>query len=135
MLCTIQLQPCLLIMASKPSINATRSTTTEQDPMPSQQNTAHDQKESGVTVTSSTPNSAPTSVVQRYVTDAAEIISASPAYRRMFIAEVFKNAMKLLNGRKILGKHPQNFQDLYQHLESYQPMQFTKITVMGSSFQ
>ena len=77
-------------MASKPSINTTTSTTAEQDPMPLQQSTAHGKKESRVAVTLSLPNPVPSSVVQRYVTDAVEITSATPAYRKMFIAEVFK---------------------------------------------
>ena len=34
-LCTLQLQPYLLTMASKPSTSTTTSTTAEQDPMPS----------------------------------------------------------------------------------------------------
>ena len=100
LLCTIQLQPYLLIMASKPSTNTTTSTTTEQDPMPPQQSTVHGKKESGVTVTSSMPNPAHTSVVQKYVTDAAEIISASPAYRRMFIAKVFGKCNEIAQWEK-----------------------------------
>ena len=125
--------PMALTMASNPSANTTTSTTAKQDPMPSQQSTAHGKKESGVTVTSSTPNPAPTSLIQKYVTDAAEIISATPAYRKMFIAEVFKNTMKFVNGRKILGKHLQKFQNLHQLLESYQFMQFIQTTVMINS--
>ena len=89
MLCTLQLQPCLLTIASKPSASTNTSTVAKQDPMPPAQNTTHG-KESGVTVTSFTPNPIPTSVVQTYVIDAAEIVSASPAYRKMFITEVFK---------------------------------------------
>ena len=103
-LCTPQLQPYLLIMASKPSINTTTSTTKEQDLMPPPQSTVHGKKKSGVTVTSSTPNPAPTSVVQRYVTDAAEIISASPAFRRMFIPEVFKKCNEIAPWEKDTGK-------------------------------
>ena len=103
-LCTIQLQPYLLTMASKPATNTTTSTTAEQDPMPSQQSIAHDKKESGVTVTSSTPNPVPTSVTQRYVTDAAEIISATPAYRKMFIAEEFRKCNEIAQWEKESGK-------------------------------
>ena len=103
-ICTLQLQPYLLTMASKPSTNTTLSTAAEQDPMPSKQSTAHGKKESGVTITSSIPNPAPTSVVQRYVTDAAEIISASPAYRRMFITEVFRKCNEIAQWEKDTGK-------------------------------
>ena len=94
-LCTLQLQPYLLIIASKPSTNTTTSTTKEQDFMPPPQSTVHGKKESGVKATSSTPNPAPTSVVERYVTDAAEIISASPPFRRIFIAEVFEKCSEI----------------------------------------
>ena len=109
MLCTLQFQPYLLMSLSAPTISTMASsiitsTTAEQDLMPSQQSTAHGKKELGVKVTSSTPNPVPTSVVERYVTDAAEIISATPAYRKMFIAEYSGNAMKLLNGKKNLKK-------------------------------
>ena len=90
-------------MASKPSINTTTSTTKEQDLMPTPQSTVHG-KESGVTVTSSTPNPAPTYVAQRYVTDAAEIISASSAFRRMFIAEVFKKCNEIAQWEKDTGQ-------------------------------
>ena len=102
--CTLQRQPYLLTMASKPSTNTTLSTATEQDPMPSNQSTVHGKKESGVTITSSIPNPAPTSVVQRYVTDAAEIISASPAHRRMFFTEVFRKCNEIAQGEKDAGK-------------------------------
>ena len=91
-------------MASKPSTNTTLSTVADQDPMPSKQSTVHGKKESGVTITSSIPNPAPTSVVQRYVTDAAEIISASPAYRRMFITEVFRKCNETAQWEKDTGK-------------------------------
>ena len=79
--CTLQLQPHLLIMASKPSTSTATSTTAKQDPMPPPQNTASGQKKSDADPTSSTPNLAPTSIVQKYVIDAAEIISSSPTTR------------------------------------------------------
>ena len=91
-------------MTSKPSTNTTTSTAAEQDPMPSQQSTAHSKKESSVAVTSSTPNPVSTSVVQRYVTDAAEIISATSAYRKMFIAEVFRKCNENAQWEKKFGK-------------------------------
>ena len=69
--CTLQLQTHLLIMESKPSTNTV--TSTEQVPMPSQQSAIPGKKESNKTPTSSTPNHVPTSVFQKYVTDAAEI--------------------------------------------------------------
>ena len=79
MFCTLQLQPHLLIMESKPSTSTTTSTTTKQDPMPSPQNTASAKKKSDAKPISSTPNPIPISVVQKYVTDAAAIISSSQA--------------------------------------------------------
>ena len=103
-LCTLQLQPYLLIMASKPPTSTNTSTAAKQEPMPPPKCTVHGKKKSGVTVTSSTPNPAPTSVVQRYVTDAAEIISASPAYRRMFIAEVFRKLNSITQWEQDTGK-------------------------------
>ena len=89
-------------MESKPSTNAI--TSTEQDPMPSPQSTIPFKKESDETPTSSTPNSIHTSVVQKYVTDAVEIISATPAYRKMFIAEVFRKCNEIAQWGKESGK-------------------------------
>ena len=76
-LCTLQLQPHLLIMESKPSTSTTTSIIANQDPMPFQQSTTPGKKESNADPTSSTPNPVPTSVVQKYVTDATAIISSS----------------------------------------------------------
>ena len=64
-LCTLQLQPHLLIMESKPSTSTTTFTTAKQDPMPFQQSTAPGKKESNADPTSSTPNPVPTSVVPK----------------------------------------------------------------------
>ena len=89
-------------MESKPSTNTV--TSTEQDPMPSQQSAFPGKNESDETPTSSTPNPAPTSVVQKYVTDTAEIVSATPAYRKMFIAEVFRKYNEITQGEKESGK-------------------------------
>ena len=83
-----------VIMESKPSTSTTTSTTAKKDPMPSQQSTAPGKKESNADPTSSTPNSVPTSVVQKYVIDAAAIISSPQATRKMFLAEVRISAMK-----------------------------------------
>ena len=111
MLYTFQLQTLLLMpssaltaltMASKPSTNTTTSTTTEKDLMPPPQSIAHAKKELDVTVTSSTPNPAPTSVTD--VTDAVQIISATPAYRRIFIAEVFRKCNEIAQWEKDSGK-------------------------------
>ena len=50
------------------------------------------------------PNPVPTSVVQRYVTDAAEIISSSQAFRKMFITEVFKRCNEVAKEERDSGK-------------------------------
>ena len=102
--CTLQHQPHLLIMESKPSTSTATSTAAEQDPMPSPQSIVPGKKESDETPTSSTPNPILTSVVQRYVTDAAEIISVTPAYRKMFIAEVFRKCNEIAQWEKESGK-------------------------------
>ena len=90
MLCVLQLRPYLLTMTYKQSANTSTSTMAKQDPMPPAQSTAHGKKESGVASTSSTSNPAPTSVVHKYVTDVAEILSGCPLTRRMFLTEVTK---------------------------------------------
>ena len=104
MLCTLQLEPHLLIMESKPSTSTTTSTTEKQDPMPSPQSTAQGKKESNADPTSSTPNPVPTFVVQKYVTDAAAIISSSQAARRMFMVEVFKKCNEIARWEEKTGK-------------------------------
>ena len=109
MICTFQLQPNLLTMASKPSTSTTTSTTAKQDPMPPPQSTAPGMKESDVTPTSSTPKPVPTSIVQKYVTDAAEMISASPATRKMFLAEVFKKCNEVAKWEEETGKRSPDF--------------------------
>ena len=95
--CTLQLQTHLLIMESKPSTNTV--TSTEQDPCTV---SVSGKKESDETPTSSTPNPAPTSVVQKYVTDAAKIIASSPTFRRKFITEVSqcKKCIEAANEKK-----------------------------------
>ena len=77
--------------------------------MPPLKSTAPGLKESGATPTSSTPKPAPTSVVQKYVTDAAEIISASPATRKMFLAEVFKKCNEVAKWEEETGKRSLDF--------------------------
>ena len=118
MLCTIQLQPLLLMpslapttstMASKPSTSTTTSTTAKQDPMPPPQSTAPGKMKSDVKPTSSTPNPVPTSVVQKYVTDAAEIISSSPTTRKMFLAEVSKKCNEVAKWEEETGKRSPDF--------------------------
>ena len=118
MLCTLQLQPLLLMpssapttstMASQPSTSTATSTTAKQDPMPPQQSTAPGKMKSDVKPTSSTPNPVPTSVVQKYVTDAAEIISSSPTTRKMFLAEVFKKCNEVAKWEEETGKRSPDF--------------------------
>ena len=103
-LCTLQLQPFLLMMASTPSTSTATSTTAKQDPMPPPRNTIPGKKKSNAKPTSSTPNPAPTSVVQKYVTDATEIISSSPTTRKMFMVEVFKKCNEVAKWEQETGK-------------------------------
>ena len=63
----------------------------EQGPMPQLQNTAHGKSD---VITSSTLNSAPSHAVPRYVTDVAELISASAESRRIFLMEVTKKCLE-----------------------------------------
>ena len=77
-------------MESQPSTSTTTSTTAKQDPMPSLQNTAAGKKKSNADPTLSIPNPAYSPVVQKYVTDPAEIIASSCITRNMFIVEVFQ---------------------------------------------
>ena len=57
----------------------------EQGPIPQLQNTAHGNSD---VIKSSTPNPAPSCAAPKYVTDVAELISASVESRRMFLMEV-----------------------------------------------
>ena len=97
-LCTLQLQPYLLTMASKQSANTSTSMTKEQSPMPPAPNTAHGK--TSVAVTSSTHNLAPTSAVHKYVTYVAELISASADTRKMFLTEVTKKCLEMAKKEK-----------------------------------
>ena len=51
-------------------------------------------------VTSSTPNPAPTPAVHKYVTDVAELISASADTRKMFLTEVTKKCLEMAKKEK-----------------------------------
>ena len=63
----------------------------EQGPMPQQQNTAHGNSD---VITLSTPNPALLHAVPKYVTDVAELISASAESRRMFLTEVIRTCLE-----------------------------------------
>ena len=60
--------------------------------MPQQQNTAHGNSD---VITSSTPNPALSHAVPKYVTDVAELISASAESRRMFLKEVTRTCLEV----------------------------------------
>ena len=132
MLCTLQLHLHLLTMTSKPSKTTPTSTTTKPDPISQPHNTVPCKKNSDATPTLSTPKPAPTSVVQQYVTDAAEMISSSPTSRRMFLTEVTKKCLEVAKQEKEAGrpfpelrrklstspmKLPQNFTPPEENLE------------------
>ena len=91
-------------MASKPSKTTPTSTIVRPDPISQPQNIASGQKNSDATPTISTPKPAPTSVVQQYVTDAAELISSSPTSRRMFLDEVTKKCLEVAKQDKEAGR-------------------------------
>ena len=59
--------------------------------MPQLQNTAHGKSD---VITSSTPNPAPSYAVPKYVTDVAELISASIKSRRMFLTEMTRKCLE-----------------------------------------
>ena len=102
MLCTLQLHLHLLIMASKPSKTTPTSPTAKPDPISQPHNTVPGRKNS--TPTLSTPKPTPTSVVQQYVIDAAEMISLSPTSRRMFLTEVTKKCLEVAKQEKEAGR-------------------------------
>ena len=72
-------------MASKPSPSTNTSIEKGQDPMPQQPNTAHGNSD---VTTVLIPNPVLSHAVPKYVTDIAELISASAESRRMFLTEV-----------------------------------------------
>ena len=78
-------------MASKQSPSTSTFIVKEQGPMPQQQNTAHGNPD--VTITSA-PNPTLSHVVPKYVTDVAELISASAESRRMFLTEVTRTYLE-----------------------------------------
>ena len=63
----------------------------EKGSMPQQQNTAHGNSD---VITSSTPIPALSHAVPKYVTDVAELISASAESRRMFLTEVTRTCLE-----------------------------------------
>ena len=71
--------------------------------------TAPGKMKSDVKHSSSTPNPAPTSILQKYVTDAAQIISSSPTTRKMFLAEVFKKCNEIAKWEEETGKRSPDF--------------------------
>ena len=78
-------------MASKQSPSTSTYMVKEQGPMPQQQNSAHGNSDVN---TSSTPNPALSHAVPKYVTDVAELISASAETRRMFLTEVTRTCLE-----------------------------------------
>ena len=102
-LCTLQLQTHLLTMASKPSTITATSTTAKQDPMPPPQSTAPGKRKSGVKPTSSTTNPVPIFVVQKFLTDAAELVS-SPTTRKNWMVEVFEKCSEVAKQEEKTGK-------------------------------
>ena len=91
-------------MESQPSTSTTTSTTAKQDPIPSLQNTTAGKRKSNTDPTLSIPNPAYSPVVQKYVTDAAEIIASLRITRNMFIVEVFKKCSEIALWEKRTGK-------------------------------
>ena len=91
-------------MASKPSKTTPTSTIVRPDQVSQPQNVAFAQKNSDATPTISTPNPAPTSVAQYYVTDAARLISSSSTSRKTFLDEVAKKCLEVANQGKEAGR-------------------------------
>ena len=86
-LCTLQLQPYQIPMASKQSPSTSTFIEEGQGPMPQLPITAHGN--SDVTTTS-----AHSYAVPKYVTDVARLISASVESRRMFLTEVTRTCLE-----------------------------------------
>ena len=86
-LCTLQLQPYHIPMASKPSSSTSTFIEEGQGPMPQVPITAHGN--SDVTTTS-----AHSYAVPKYVTDVAKLILASVESRRMFLTEVTRTCLE-----------------------------------------
>ena len=86
-------------MASKQSANTSTSMTKEQNPMPPAPNIAHGKTRVAVTT--------PTPAVHKYVTDVAELISASTDTRRMFLTEVTKKCLEMAKKEKDSKQSPE----------------------------
>ena len=84
-------------MASKQSPSTFTYIVKEQGPMPQQQNTVHGNPHMNI---SSTPNPALSHAVPKYVTDVAELISASAESRRMFLTEVTRTCLEAAKKEK-----------------------------------
>ena len=84
-------------MESQPSTSTTTSTTSEQDNMPSSQNTSVDKTSNTTNAnpTLSIPNPTYSPLVQQHVTNAAAIIASNHLTRNMFIVEVFKKCSEI----------------------------------------
>ena len=103
--------------------------------MPPPQSTAYGKTYLGVTITSYTSNPTHTSVVQKYVTDVAEIIAASPAYRKTFITEVFRKCNEITQWEKDSGKTSPELPRSPSTPRKLPLYAVYQTSVMGSSFQ
>ena len=101
--------------SNKTVSSATSTTITISKSKATPVSTAHGKILSDANPTLSTPTTVPTSVVQKYVSDAANMISSSPATRRLFLTHVTKMCLEraketgnlnnpLLNHRKLLNQ-------------------------------
>ena len=88
-------------MASKPSPSTSTFIIKGQDPMPQQPNTTHGNLDVSTT---SAPNPALSHAAPKYVTDVAELISASAETRRMFLTEVTRTCLEAAKKDKA-GSH------------------------------
>ena len=87
--------PAPLAMESNKTVSsATSTTTTISKSKPTSVSAAPGKMLSDANPTSSTSTTVPTSVVQNYVTDAANMISSSPATRRLFLTEVTRMCLE-----------------------------------------
>ena len=89
-LCTLHLQPYHTV-TSKPSPSTSTFIVKGPDPMPQQSNSAHGNLD---VTTTSTPNPTLLHAVPKYVTDVAELISASAETRKMFLTEVTRTCLE-----------------------------------------
>ena len=87
--------PAPLIMESNKTVSSATSTMTtifKSKPIPV--SAAPGKMLSNANPTSSTPTTVPTYVVKNYVTDAANMISSSPATRRLLLTEVTRMCLE-----------------------------------------